>query len=823
MSIPQGSLADFVDTYRGGPEDLVGTAYAEVDLAYISLRARLRKQEKKLSAAIQAAGPNPKPSEVYQLQQTKELLRQVEETVLGFEEKSLGVVKQAERDALELGADAAFSATQYVLDQPGAPDPAVPGYPKLNKPAIQNLVAAYSSDSPLSTVTGSFLNAGISGQTFRKELTLGLATGKHPDEIVRGFTESLSDRERSRARTVVRTEIWRAYRGAQMAVYRENDDVIETWTWFAILRETTCPVCWASHGQKFLLEENLSSHPNCRCTTIPNTPSWEDLGFPGIPDERPQVPTGPEVFETLAPEQKQKILGKKGYDAYAAGEVELQDFVRVVDDPVFGRTRVLNSVDAAKAQYTARTSPPPPAAPVTTASGFVPKYPGQKELPDPSGYIPATPATPLTPNVAGWDSLLTETDAADYAASGVFPEQTFYFYPNDPTSVQNDGAKTGNKGYGDGIYLTSTPNPNMKGPGVNSANTQMEMVVNVINPFVVHDASIYPVGTDLVNKAKNFNCDSLIIKNADPLGDIVIVFNKTQTAAVKRDDPNTPVNISGKYQNNQLAGWASSLLSPATPTAAPASAAPAAAPKKPKTTKPKAGTSPVKPGQGPLKPQNPDPRAFSKEFDKTRGDFLRGDAEGGFNWVARRAGKQAGAYDPAEEITQEERWSIENYTGSGYNTMNTWLRKENRDPNSPTARYFSSVVDDVGNMEKAFDRVRMPQDISVTRNSTVPWGSSWATAKPGAILTDKGFVSTSVKNDWSGFSGSTIPGRRQAYKLVATVPKGARAMYVEPLTVNPREYEVILAPDTQLLVTETEIERDASGNETLVIYANVVG
>jgi hypothetical protein len=60
---------------------------------------------------------------------------------------------------------------------------------------------------------------------------------------------------------------------------------------------------------------------------VPVTKTWEELGFKGIPEARPQVEKGVDLFEKLPDADKEKILGKAGFQAYKAGVVKFEDFV----------------------------------------------------------------------------------------------------------------------------------------------------------------------------------------------------------------------------------------------------------------------------------------------------------------------------------------------------------------------------------------------------------------------------------------------------------------------------------------------------------------
>jgi SPP1 gp7 family putative phage head morphogenesis protein len=130
-----------------------------------------------------------------------------------------------------------------------------------------------------------------------------------------------------RALTIARTETLGAYRSAAAITYRANSDVVESWTWQAALG-SACEICIALHGQVFPLEEEQDTHPNCRCTMIPQTRTWESLGFPDAPETRVELEPGPDWFARQPPAKQLRVLGPGKYAAYKRGEITLADLVQ---------------------------------------------------------------------------------------------------------------------------------------------------------------------------------------------------------------------------------------------------------------------------------------------------------------------------------------------------------------------------------------------------------------------------------------------------------------------------------------------------------------
>lgn len=191
-------------------------------------------------------------------------------------------------------------------------------------PSVPAALIGYSSDGePLGLLLGQL--ATKVAANVREELIVGVIRGKGPREIARNVTRA-SGMAYNRALLIARTESIRAYRTTTLEAFKANP-VVQGWSWQCTYDTRTCAVCWAMSGSLHTTDEGLNSHPGCRCTMLPRTVSWQDLGFTDIPDTRPRVEEGPAVFKRLSPDDQRKILGPSKYDAYRTGRVTLPDLV----------------------------------------------------------------------------------------------------------------------------------------------------------------------------------------------------------------------------------------------------------------------------------------------------------------------------------------------------------------------------------------------------------------------------------------------------------------------------------------------------------------
>jgi SPP1 gp7 family putative phage head morphogenesis protein len=207
--------------------------------------------------------------------------------------------------------------------------------------AIAHLVGATQKGSPLADLFSGF--GAEAAQGAKNALISGVTLGYNPRQIAPSIQDALNI-SRNRALTIARTEMLRSYRDSNVATFQANSDVVDQWRWTCDLSSRTCAACLSMDGELFPIDETLDSHVNCRCTPVPVTKSWEDiLGPLGI--DTSMIPetsgaedmqTGEEWFSNQDESVQRDILGNKGYDLYANGDVTLQDFVGHTSDPDWG-------------------------------------------------------------------------------------------------------------------------------------------------------------------------------------------------------------------------------------------------------------------------------------------------------------------------------------------------------------------------------------------------------------------------------------------------------------------------------------------------------
>lgn len=236
-----------------------------------------------------------------------------------------GRVTAAQRDAIRIALEQAENVAQASLDVALVQARWV----GLSPVAVEYMIAN-TLRGPLADLLSTF--GDEAWQDARTALVNGVTLGDNPRTIAQDVRKALQV-PLWRALTITRTEILRAHREATREALIANQALIDGWVWLSAMDDRTCPYCWAMTGTHHAAGDDMASHPNCRCTKVPQTKSWEDLLGPGgasdLPDERAGVtiPDGAEVFADLPAREQERILGPAAYKQYKAGELSLNDLV----------------------------------------------------------------------------------------------------------------------------------------------------------------------------------------------------------------------------------------------------------------------------------------------------------------------------------------------------------------------------------------------------------------------------------------------------------------------------------------------------------------
>lgn len=171
----------------------------------------------------------------------------------------------------------------------------------------------------------------------RRALIRGTALGHHTEEAARRMLADVQQAFNGglvRARVIARTELADAYRSGANATYQANADVLTGWVWLATLSPRTCPACWGMHGSVHAVDEwGPNDHHAGRCTAMPITKGWTDLGVGDVADVIPGIPDAETEFNKLSRDEQRRVLGPGRLAAHEQGRFPIGDWPTRRDNP----------------------------------------------------------------------------------------------------------------------------------------------------------------------------------------------------------------------------------------------------------------------------------------------------------------------------------------------------------------------------------------------------------------------------------------------------------------------------------------------------------
>jgi SPP1 gp7 family putative phage head morphogenesis protein len=326
-------LADFrrrlLDAEAATAEELAG-AYAEIV-------DRLSVQQAQLVLQIdnlRAQGVALNAEQIRQLDGYRRLLTDVEDELDDYSRLIEAAVRRNATTAVQEGL--AQAQALLIAKLPPQLRPQIEAaFNRISLEAIVAAVTMLQDGSPLAQTLARFGIDGAAGigQALLEALLRGDGPRQAAQRMVRDWGIPLTD-----ALRIARTEMLRSHRWATLEGYRANSDVVVGWTWYAELDGKTCMSCIALHGTEFPLEEELDDHPNGRCTPLPITKTWAELGFEGLSDlENPQEGDGERWFIELPVGQQIEMMGQSKWRAWQDGRFEFRQLAAERWDADWGR------------------------------------------------------------------------------------------------------------------------------------------------------------------------------------------------------------------------------------------------------------------------------------------------------------------------------------------------------------------------------------------------------------------------------------------------------------------------------------------------------
>lgn len=271
--------------------------------------------------AKKAAGEPLTPAQITNLARTQRALAMTAAKLRELAAELGPLLEDSVREVVERTAD--LTTGVAASQMPPVDSKLLPSFTRVDQPALEQIIERslgqiHASTLPLSDEAVDAL---------KSSLIRAVPSGWHPDKAAREMlrrTRGAFNGGLTRALTLARTEMLTAHRVANQAQNQANT-AVTGWIWQAEYSSRTCPACLAMSGTEHPKSEyGPNGHPNCRCTALPVTKSWAELGFPGI-EEPPSLLQDPEDWMRANPHDALQVLGPDRYRMWMEGQLGLSD------------------------------------------------------------------------------------------------------------------------------------------------------------------------------------------------------------------------------------------------------------------------------------------------------------------------------------------------------------------------------------------------------------------------------------------------------------------------------------------------------------------
>lgn len=300
-----------------------------------------------LIAKIEALGGEPTPVQTLRLAEWQLVMRQIDGEIERLQTVVNRELPSAQEDTVRITAQSSIEIIYRGMG-PGLPESQMLQVLRFNPATVETLVASVREGTPLRSLLNDLKDDAK--DHFTRVMASGLAKGESPRILGKELASAL-DLPIQRATTIARTEMNRTYRETALTTYKEST-AVRGWRWLCARNARTCGMCLAMDGKEFPTDVPFGSHPNCRCSAVPLTKSWKEMGYPDIPDRRPTILPAHEWFEKQNDKTKLRILGPTKFQMYKDGELQLDDLIGYRKDKEWGPTRWERSLKQIRAdQY----------------------------------------------------------------------------------------------------------------------------------------------------------------------------------------------------------------------------------------------------------------------------------------------------------------------------------------------------------------------------------------------------------------------------------------------------------------------------------------
>lgn len=189
---------------------------------------------------------------------------------------------------------------------------------------------------------------------FSSAIRQGMVLGENNQQIVRRIVGTraqpgLLDITRNNANALVHTAVQTVSNNARQAVYEQNSDVIQAFSWFTAMDSHVCPQCMALSGREWKNDKGNTPighsvpfqlppiHFNDRCVLLPITKTFQQLGLklPELPPGERASSLGPisadttfdQYLKRVPKTQQDEMLGKGRADLFREGKISLNQLL----------------------------------------------------------------------------------------------------------------------------------------------------------------------------------------------------------------------------------------------------------------------------------------------------------------------------------------------------------------------------------------------------------------------------------------------------------------------------------------------------------------
>ena len=301
--------------------------------AYAQGWARLQDNMQVLStqyARLLAEGQNTRLV-LLEMKSTQALLTQVEDELVGFADWARYEIHDSMGTAAQVGAGYAQRMVESELAGTGV------RFHVLERGQVEQMVAEVADETAIGR--GLAMRFGPVVENVKRELIAAMVTGVNPREVARVLKNEYGAGAVSALRTA-RTYIIRSATLAQSQFYAKCG-VCTAMERHCDFGKRTCLTCILLDGKREPVGAPLEDHWCGRCTWLPVTLTYQDLGI-SAPDpgagRREARQTGKDWFLSQPDSMQKAIMGEKAHWFWKNGYItDINMFAKQVTDPVLGK------------------------------------------------------------------------------------------------------------------------------------------------------------------------------------------------------------------------------------------------------------------------------------------------------------------------------------------------------------------------------------------------------------------------------------------------------------------------------------------------------